>query len=120
METKIKQTSETPFDSKQRELGFTIEGKPIDTDSQKCYAKSYDMSNGRTDYYVKTNVTHIIVDPFNQEHVSNLERTARRTGSPSSSFESISKNGFEAYVQYLTTKNPIFYRRSSRELLVNN
>jgi hypothetical protein len=97
--------------------GFTIGGTEIDIDSPVCYAKKYEMTNGRTTFYVKTNLRHIIIDPFNGEHTSNLERAARRTGNPSSSFRPISKNGFEAYIQYITTKNSVFYRRASRELL---
>lgn len=114
-ETTIK-PGKGPVPHKSIVVGYSVNAEEVDPDSEECFAKKSNMTNGRTAYYVKTNAKHEIYDPYNLEHTSALERIARRTGNPAYSFTEINEDGFNYYVQYLKNNGKALYRRASREL----
>lgn len=94
------------------ELFFNIKGEQTDGVKDKVYSKSLsvDLGSNKTQskFFIRT-FNNTPFDPFGPESGRQIwNRT---------SFRQVSKNTFEAYNKYLSTKNKIFWTKTNREYI---
>jgi hypothetical protein len=92
-----------------KESLFNIKGEETDGVKEKVFSKSMSVDLGdnkiQSRFFIRT-FNNIPLDPFGPEAGRDIwNRTA---------FRQVSKNTFEAYNNYLLTKNKIFWTKTNR------
>tara|TARA_R110002096_G_scaffold21406_2_gene69452 strand:+ start:3862 stop:4197 length:336 start_codon:yes stop_codon:yes gene_type:complete len=98
---------ELPQSQKQEEMWFNKDGQEISGENERFYAKSV-VKNGRAYYYIRVYSS----SPFDPNGIY-----GRRERALPIDLKSVSKNTFDFYMMYLSSKNSLYMTKAQRGFL---
>jgi len=121
----IKQDIDFQIQIHEGEVGFTSgvtrdkKPKEIDTKSVDCYAKvvyiPIEDGGPLEKYFVKIGLSGFIFDPWGIFSEGTQAKDAKHFGRLAWEFKRVSKQCFENYIMYLTTRNKAYLNLAERE-----